>query len=225
MNAIRAISEGQIRTIEDLIRKMETKTGAEIVCAVTTESGRYDRAESIFGVIGALLGLTGGHMIARAMDNEGLWSAPANLSLLVQTALVTGGFLTGIILASFVQSLRTLAISKNEIDEEVQRSAQIVLSNAILASPRSAGAVLLYISLAERRALILCDRLAMTALEQESLDEICAAVIAHLKKKNLSEGLLTGVRQLTEHLAKQIPPGETNLDELENHVMLIHPRP
>lgn len=225
MNAKNLIREEQIASIENSIREAETKTGAEIVCAVATESGRYDRAESIFGLIGALLALAGGHLVAQTIDNEGLWSAPADLSLLVQTGLLTGGFLTGTILASLSKSLRTFAVSQKEIDEEIQRSAQIVLSNAILASPRSAGAVLLYISVAERRASIVCDQLAMTALEQETLNVICTAMITQIKKKNITESLLTGVSQLTEHLSEKIPATENNPDELENHILLIHPRP
>ena len=224
MNATKIIRQPQVGLIESSIQEAETKTGAEIVCAVATESGRYDRAESIFGAIGALLGLAGGHLIAQSLDTEGQWSSPPVFSLLMQSALVTGGFILGTIFASFSKPLRALVVSRSEVNEEVTRSAQIVLSDAILSSPRSAGSVLLYISLAERRASILCDRLAIEALEQQVLDEICALVISHIKQKDISGGLITGVEQLAEHLAEKIPPGETNLNELENHVLLIHPR-
>lgn len=225
MNALKSLNSAQLKQIESAVQDAELKTGAEIVCAVTTESGRYDRAESIFGGLGAILGLAGGHLIAQMMDNEGQWSPPPTFSLLMQTALVTGGFILGIIVSSFSKRLRSIVVFRSEVAAETQRSAQIVLSNAILASPRSVGAVLLYISLAERKALILCDRLAMEALEQNTLDGICDAVISHLKAKDITQGFLTGISQLADHLGEKIPAAESNLDELDNHILLIHPRP
>ena len=57
MNALKSLNSAQLEQIASAVQDAELKTGAEIVCAVTTESGRYDRAESIFGGLGAILGL------------------------------------------------------------------------------------------------------------------------------------------------------------------------
>ena len=225
VNATKTLNTQQIESVEECIREAEKATAAEIVCAVATESGRYDRAESIFGILGAVVGLGGGHFIARSLDNDGMWSAEPEFSLLVQMSLVIFGFLAGVILTSIFKSLRACVISTSETNEEIQRSAQIVLADAVLASPRSAGAVLLYISLAERRASVLCDRLANVALEQEILETVCNAVLKEIKENDIAQALTVGVTLLAEHLAEKIPPGDSNENELENHVLLIHPRP
>ena len=68
INAKKSLNTQQLKSIEDCIREAETKTGAEIVCAVATESGRYDRAESIFGIFGAVIALSGSNLLARYMD-------------------------------------------------------------------------------------------------------------------------------------------------------------
>ena len=225
INAKKSLNTQQLKSIEDCIREAETKTGAEIVCAVATESGRYDRAESIFGIFGAVIALSGSHLLARYMDNDGMWSVEADFSLLVQVILVVTGFLAGILVSSLSKSLRAYAVPKSEVNAEIHRSAQLILSDAILASPRSAGAVLLYISLAERRATILCDRLGKEALDQDTLDSICQSILQNIKQENITTGLTSGVAQLAEHLSSRIPAPQENLDELENHVLLFHPRP
>ena len=50
MNANKTITAQDRAAIEQQIAKIEQTTSAEIVCAAATESGRYDRAESIIGI-------------------------------------------------------------------------------------------------------------------------------------------------------------------------------
>ena len=55
MNATKAFTDKELRDIESAVADAESRTSGELVCAVATESGRYDRAESIIGLITALV--------------------------------------------------------------------------------------------------------------------------------------------------------------------------
>ena len=57
MNALKVINESDRKVIEQRIGDIEQTTAAELVVAVATESGRYDRAESIAGIVLALVAL------------------------------------------------------------------------------------------------------------------------------------------------------------------------
>ena len=69
------------------IAALETRTDAEIVCAVARESGRYDRAESLCGLLFALLGfLTLGKL--QALD---AWQGGVSFSLGLQSVVLVAG--------------------------------------------------------------------------------------------------------------------------------------
>ena len=57
LNATRFLTTAEQQQVEAAVREAEAQTSAEIVVVVATESGRYDRAESIVGLIGAVLGV------------------------------------------------------------------------------------------------------------------------------------------------------------------------
>ena len=50
-NACKTFTEQELQRIAERIGEIEHDTTAEVVCAVTTESGRYDRAESLWGLL------------------------------------------------------------------------------------------------------------------------------------------------------------------------------
>ena len=57
LNATTYLSQDEQQQVEAAIRDAEQHTSAEMVAVIATESGRYDRAESIVGLLGSVLGL------------------------------------------------------------------------------------------------------------------------------------------------------------------------
>ena len=55
--ATRYLNPGEIQELETAIASVEQETSAEIVCAVATESGRYDRPEAMVGILFAVVSL------------------------------------------------------------------------------------------------------------------------------------------------------------------------
>jgi uncharacterized membrane protein len=76
MNANTFLTASQRKELEAKIQEVETRTSAEIVCAVATESGRYDRAESLVGLLAALLALCLTHAARGAGLNRRAPGAP-----------------------------------------------------------------------------------------------------------------------------------------------------
>src|SRR3990172_3833352 len=94
-------SEDDRRAIEQVVAAAEARTAAEIIPVVATGSGRYDRAEDLFGIMFALVALAAAWLGFQNMGTPGGWAGghePA-LSLVSILLIVFFGFVAGTALA------------------------------------------------------------------------------------------------------------------------------
>jgi len=214
-------SSGDREQIRQRIAKLEQQTDAEVVCAVATESGRYDRAESLCGLTVGLAALISGNKLA----GMGGWDTSAALSLGLQVVLVVVGFILGSVLASYWHGLRGLFVSGAEMTSEVSRSVHQVFSQQGVGGTRHRGGVLIYLSLFERRLEVRCDRAVAKKIKQPDLDAIRDAVLEKVRGGDATGGLIAGLDRAEEFLAKALPASSATPDALSNEVLLFHPRP
>jgi putative membrane protein len=220
-NANKLLSSGDREQISQRIAQLETQTDAEVVCAVATESGRYDRAESLCGLGVGLVALISGNKVA----GMGGWDTSSALSLGLQVVLVVGGFILGSVLASYWHTLRHLFVSQNEMASEVSRSVHQVFSQHGVGGTRHRGGVLIYLSLFERRLEVRCDRAVIEKVQQAELDAIRDSVLEKVRRGDARGGLIAGLDRAEAILAKALPASESTPDALANEVLVFHPRP
>ena len=227
MIATKVLNDNTRQQITDAIAEVEKKTTAEIVCAVATESGRYDRAESLIGLFCALASLCAAHGVhAGWMRSAGEWSAAPGLHLGFQVLAVVAGFILGSVLASYAHGFRRLVVSQRESDEEVDRAASHVFSQASLGSTSKGTGLLIYVSLFEHRVVILADDQVREALTDQQIEALRDTAVAGLKKHEFTDTFVQTVQQAGELLAETLPADrDLNPDELPNHVLTFHPRP
>ncbi len=219
MNAYRFL-EGR-KLVEDAVARLEQRSAAEVVCAVATESGRYDRAESIVGLLFGLVGLAAASATWDAL-NSGSWSGP--VPLVGQAAGVAVGFVLGVVLASYLHPLRRLLVSGQEMDEEVRRAAAAAFTGARVGATQGRTGMLVYVSLFERRVMVLLDTGLRAAVADDFAKQLVDRAVAGLKAGKRCEVLAELVDHVGEVLAAKLPPGASNPDELPNHVIALHPR-
>lgn len=220
-NAAKILSPTELDRVQARIAQLETHTDAEVVCAVATESGRYDRAESMCGLTAALVAL----ISIEKFLGMGAWEQSSGLSLGAQTLTIVLGFTAGTILASYWHGLRRLFTGTREIDAEVARSVNQVFSQRGIGETRQRGGVLIYLSLFERRVEIRCDRALVSALPPATLGAIRDAVLTQMKAGDLAAGLIAGLDQAEAALSKAMPSSGTSAGQLPNTVLIFHPRP
>jgi len=224
-NALKLITDEQQQEVEKAVAEAEKRTSAEIVCAVATESGRYDRAESLVGLLFALGVLGIASLLARgAPDSPDSWTVDRGLAFHWQFLAVLGGFVAGSFVASYVHFLRRLFVLRRHMEVETDRSASKVFVERRLRSTRDAGGLLLYVSAFERRAVVLADDGVLSRVGQPFLDTLRDTAIANLKQGKRSEAFLETVSLATEKLAEVLPNQDTE-DELPNNLLRFHPRP
>jgi putative membrane protein len=220
-NAQTDFTPGDREQVSQRIAKLEQHTDAEVVCAVATESGRYDRAESLCGLVVGLVALISGNKIV----GMGGWDAPAALSVGLQATLVVGGFVLGSVLASYCHSLRRLFLSQAEMTQEVKRSVHHVFSQQGVGATKHRGGLLIYLSLFERRLEVRCDRAVMEKTSQSDLETIRDAVLQKVRKGDPLGGLIDGLDRSEAILARALPATAAVVDALPNDLLVFHPRP
>ena len=213
------------KAVEDAIAAAEECTSAEVVCAVATESGRYDRAEGVVGVLGALVALGAVHWLAPVRAaGSGSWAGEAIGAGWLALGVVLG-YIAGTVLASYWHPLRRLFVPEAEMESDVARAAVAVFAVGRLAATRARAGVLIYVSLFERRVHVLADARAMEVLGQAGVDAIRDTAVARLREGRRADTFIDAIVAAARALAPALPPEPANQDELPNRLLVFHPRP
>lgn len=221
MNAEKQLNSADRQQIAERIRKLEINTDAEVVCAVATESGRYDRAESICGLFVGLIALISANKIATLDD----WDVATALPVGSQVLLVVIGFIAGSLLASYWHSLRRILVGNVEMQTEVSNCVHKIFSQQGIGGTRHSGGLLIYVSLFEHRLQIQCDNALVGKLTTADLETIRDAVLPQVKTGKLTAGLIAGLDEADKILSTALPHTDNSLDPLHNEVLVFHPRP
>ena len=226
MNAKTFLDKSEKEKIEREIAEAEKITSAEIVCAVATESGRYDRAESLVGLIMGLIGLGVAELVnSRIFAAEGYWGIKQGTTFGWQVFALVLGFVIGSGLATYCHPIRRLFTVDQEMEEDVQRAAAFVFAVGKVSSTIMRTGLLIYVSLYERKVVVLADHNTMEVLGQHGLDQLRDIAVEHLKKKERVETFTETVKKAAGMLKEKLPPETENPDELPNALLIFHPRP
>jgi len=220
-NAMKQFSVEDRERIAGRIAALEARTDAEVVCAVATESGRYDRGESMCGIFVALIALISGNKFA----GMGGWEAQDTVSLGIQIGLLTAGFVFGSLLASYWHGLRWLFVSDAEMRAEVGGKVHQVFSQHDIGGTRDRGGLLIYLSLFEHRLEIRCDHAIAEKIPEADLNTIRDSVLGGVRAGRLADALIAGLDRAEESLAGAVPATDLAKGELPNQLLLFHPRP
>lgn len=207
------------QAVDAAITTAERDTSGEIVVAVASASGRYDRAEDLFGLLLALLGLCGLWLAQPALDSG--WDSASPLLLLVQLATVLLLFGAGSHAAARWPLLRAPFVPRNELDQEVERRAREVFQQYRLRATRGGTGVLIYVSLFEHRVRVLGDDPIAAKLQAGDWQAICNRIVQGLRSRDPARGLQAGIALAGELLARHFPRQAGDLDELPNRLVLI----
>ena len=222
--ASRFFSDAERELVEEAVALAELRTSGEIVPVVATSSGRYDRAEDLFGVLVALSVLAGTCLLFRDLSvGEGQWGQRLQLTigLLPVLLIVLAGFVAGAILATLVPELRLPFVSRREMEAEVERAARAAFQQLRVRGTAGGTGVLIYLSLFERMVHVLGDEAISAKVDQERWQEVCDTVVAGVKNRRPAQGLSEGILSCGELLAEHFPIEPGDRDELENTLHIL----
>lgn len=223
VDARRLFTEQERKQISVRVAEAERQTCAEIVCAVASESGRYDRSEGLLGFVLALLSL--GLLHGLHQGGPGSWGAAQLLPLSWEMAALVVGFVLGNVLGTYFPDLRRPLIGRREMREETLRAAHSVFMRRRLGSTRQQAGVLLYLSLFERQVVVLADEGALQVLGPSGVGELRDLAQQALRRRQPVQAFEESVRRAAQLLAPSLPPDVENPNELPDELVILHPRP
>ncbi|WP_456433894.1 TPM domain-containing protein [Thermosulfuriphilus sp.] len=193
--------------IAQAIAQAEKATAAEIAVMVVSQSGRYREAE----ILSALIL---GHLLAFVLT-VGLFSA----SLWHYVPLEFGLSLASYPLIRRFPFLKKPLIGPRRRAEKVFFRAQRAFLEQGLHQTKEATGVLIFISLFERRVMILADKGIMAHVSQEALDRWAKKLAQKIKQGQAIEGLCEIIKEMGQSLAQHLPVRPGDINELPDEII------
>lgn len=223
-NTLRDFTEIQRDAIEAAVAEAESRTGAEIVVAVAPRSGRYDRAEDIFGVLLGLLAVAAAWLaFQRLVPSTRAWTdgVEPTMNLVVVLALFAFWFFAGAALSTRFPALARPLIMRSEMEEEVRRSGTVTFVNLRVGSTADRAAILIYVSLFEHLVWVCPDDGVASKIPDDAWKPLAEEIAIGFRNGRGPEALAAGVRRAGEILAEHFPPGPGDATELPNEVRAV----
>ena len=208
--------------IETAIAAAEKMTSAEIVPVIATASGRYDRAEDIFGVVLSVVALSSYWLFVQPNVTTG-WSSglDAQPPLWPVLAILVTGFIVGAAVATVFPSLRLPFISRREMQEEVERRALETFQRQRIRATEGSNGVLIYLSLYEHMVHVVGDDAVNERISSEDWHKVTDIIVQAMKSHDPLQGLLEAVGHCGELLKHHFPYRDGDRNELANGLVLI----
>ncbi len=222
--ASKLFTDEEKQAVSAAISEAEKTTSGEIVPVVAARSGRYDRAEDVFGVVVALLAVTLVWLFLQNVEMvEQDWGKTTRLTVGIVVVLGTflAGFIVGTWLATAIPILAYPLIGKKELADEVRDSAERAFFRFRVRGTQHATGILIYVSLLERMVCVIGDHAIGEKLGQSSWDEVRDLVIDGLRGGKPADGLCAAIKRCGELLAEHFPIASDDVNELSNELHVI----
>ena len=221
------LSSEDHRRIEQAVAAAEATTRGEIVCVVTDEAAHYAEVPLAWAAASALLvplvALAGAGVVGRFDYAFGGWSAgqiaaihAAVLTALTSYALVQGGLFVGVfVIVSLPQIRRWLTPAAHKRAQVRARALEQFYARG-LDKTRERTAVLIFVSLHDRRAEVLADSGISEKVHASAWTDVIADLVAGIRAGKPGDGFAAAIERCGRHLAEHFPAGPDNPNELSD---------
>jgi len=201
------ITQADRDKVSQAVLEAEKHTTGEIVPMIVAQSDDYSGARWRLAVAGALLS---GFLAYFFLGNhDPVWILYTQIP----------GLYIGYALGNVDAILRPFMLDE-KIDEEVNQRALQAFYKHRLHHTKDRTAILIMVSLLERRVEILADAGINSKVPKDTWQGIVNDMIASIKTNDLSEGICIAVRECGEILAKDFPGQHDNPDEVSNKLIV-----
>jgi len=206
--AVNALDAAALQAIHEEIRAAERRTVGEIVPVVLERSDAHPQAGAIAALLAMLIG-------SGALAADLPWDHPP-LLLLCQLGFGAIGFLAARSLPDFRRSF----VSEARATEMAFEQAFQEFYKLGLHRTEEQTGVLIFVSLFERRVVVLGDEGIDAKIDAKSWEGVDDAILTGLRADSLSDGLCAGIRGAADILAEHFPWTEGDRNELPDRVVV-----
>ena len=194
------LDPGAFAAIEAAVRDAERCTSGEIVPLLAERSDDYAEVRL---AVAMLLALASGILWLAFVPDHRLWLVPTQLGVFALAAWAVGRR----------PLLRWLA-PHPWLVERVQRAAELAFHQLGLVETRERTGILIYVSLLERRVVVLADRGIHARVGDGTWDGVVARIVDGIRRGEADDGLVAGIRLCGEILERHVPRQPSDVNEL-----------
>ena len=209
----RLFSDADLRDIEAAVREAEAATAGEIVPYAVSHSDPYEAAAWKGATLGALVCVVAATAVYEAGRSWG--GSAAGWIVLPPFAGAVAGFVAAALLRPVTRWLAGAAV----IEHRVQQRANAAFLEREVFKTRDRTGVLVFLSLFERRVVVLADAGIHARVEQREWDAIVAEIVDGIRAGAPGKALAGAIRQCGELLLRHgvaVRAGDT--DELPDQL-------
>jgi putative membrane protein len=200
------LSEQDNRSIEAAIKKAEATTSGEIVFVAAPASSHYHHANLQGALIGTAL-VTAIFLILPISHTT--------------TSLLWTEFIAFAVCITVLPRLpwRRWIISKQEMDARVHEAAFMQFYASGLYKTRESNGVEIYLSLLERRVVIIGDQGIHAKMGNPHWDNVRDLIILGIRQGNICNGICAAIDSCGKALAEHFAPRPDDINELPDQVI------
>lgn len=199
------LSAAERERVEAAVRHAEEGTAGEIVVVLARQAAAYKSVPPIYALVTALL-VPWPLMLLTEL------STPRIFTWQVTAALVV------LALASWLGVKAAPPVLRRA---QARAAAAREFRNRGMADTRGRTGVLLYIALAEHYAEVLGDLTISGRVEEDEWRGVIEALATEMAAGHRTDAIVAAVERIGAILARHVPPGTDNRDELPNRVVLV----
>lgn len=201
------LEKSETEKIEQTIKEVEKTTSGEVVPMILKESDFY-------GVAHLRLSLIMNFLSAIILFVFFPYEFDSTFYLFLITLFSTLGYVL-----CFIPFIKRMMLFNDEITEEVnQRAFQAFFENNLHTSRDRTG-VLVFVTLLERRVIVLADSGINEKVEEGTWDKVKDEFVEFLKRKEITSGFVHTLKNIGEILTKHFPIKDDDTNELSNKLV------
>jgi len=212
MNWEKYIKKQELLEVSEKIKSIEKESSVEIVVVIANKSSTTKHIKfTLFLLLTALffVGLYGFNLVDHITDGY---------HLIIPLTHLLNVFMAFLLSKFFV--IQRLFIPKQDQITQSENLAELEFYKQRINMTRSKTGLLIYISLLEKQAIVLCDQSISEKFPKNTWREMVKLITDQSKKNNLYQGLCEGLQTCSSRLKEFFPIEPQDINELPNHVIL-----
>jgi putative membrane protein len=221
------LSEAECDQISAAVTAAEKRSAGEIVTIVAERSDAYHDVALHWAILAmlltvALVALLPDHVYDRIVLLAGGWGEIDQRGR--QIALLIGAMILAFLVVRLLLGIRPLRdrlIPKRTAIRRVRRRAVDLFRAAGRGRTTGRTAILLYLSLAERRAELVVDETILARVDQSAWEVAMTTLVEAVRQGRASDGMVAAVDQIGDVLAVHCPRSDDDKNELPDRVITL----
>jgi putative membrane protein len=215
MHLEKFFSPADLQEIEASVREAEMQSAGEIVPYAVSRSDHYETAAWKGATLGALAAVVSAGIVRYLGD---AWGVPSSAWVMLPALL--GGAL-GYIAAAAVRPIKLALTGAAKVEHRVRQRAAAAFLESEVFKTRGRTGVLIFLSVFERRVVVLADSGINARVGQHEWDAIVAGIVQGIRSGHPGKALARAVGRCGELLEKhRVARAADDTDELPDRLQM-----